>query len=86
MNFSHYTQYNQSFMIKSLGATQEEQAKYIDYLDSRRESRETRKKSMVEFVLREREKVKTSRPSSGLSSTQNEKLTKARLKTKQKEI
>ena len=48
----------------------------------RRESRETRKKSMVEFVLKEREKAKTLRSSFCLSSRQNEKLTKDRLKTK----
>ena len=50
-------------MIKSLGATQEEQAKYLDYLDERRESRETRKKPLVEFVLKEREKAKALRES-----------------------
>ena len=63
MSYAHYAQYNQSFMIKSLGATQEEQAKYLDYLDERRESRETRKKPLVEFVLKEREKAKALRDS-----------------------
>ena len=76
MNFSHYTQYNQSFMIKSLGANEDEKAKYIEYLDSRRESRETRKKSLVEFVLKERNKGKKADHEIELSSPQNEKQSK----------